>query len=109
MKLIFEGTTDEFTESLAVLKCFATVENIVEDETAETNSSVDDNFGHDLIIFFTALSRANVHIESCETRSTEVILRLFNVRRFWSFKITPKMFLKETASSVAQACIDLGS
>lgn len=108
MKLIFEGTTDEFTEAFAVLKCFATVENIVDDEPLDVFPSTNDEFSRDLIHFFTAISRGSVHIESCQTHSTEIILRVFNAHRFWSFKINSRTFDNESPAEVAKRCIEEG-
>ena len=108
MKLTFEGTTDEFTEALAVLKCFATVENIVDDETVKENPAVFSNSNWDLVLFFTALSRGGVHLDSCKTLKSEFILSLFNVNRYWSFKINEKTFDNETPTEVARRCMELG-
>ena len=108
MKLIFEGTTDEFTDSLAVLKCFATVENIVNDEPLDVVPSTNDEFARNLVLFFTALSRGNVHLDSCKTLKSEFILSLFNVNRYFSFKINSGTFDNETPTEVARRCMELG-
>ena len=108
MKLNFEGTTDEFTEAVAVIKCFATSENMFDTEIVETSPSPHDDYARNLVLFFTAISRGSVNVESCQTHSTEIILRVFNAHRFWSFKINSRTFDNETPTEVARRCMEQG-
>ena len=108
MKLEFEGTTDEIAEVLAILKCFATVENIIDNDILETIPSVHDDYARNLILFFTALSRGSVHVESCQTSKNETSIRVFNANKFWNFKINERSFNNHTPVEVARQCINLG-
>ena len=108
MKLEFEGTTDEVAELLAILRCFATVESIVEDEVVDVTKPINNEFAQNIVLFFTALSRGGVHLDSCQTMTNQYKLNLSKDHRRWSFNLIPEIFKHEYPKEVAKRCIDLG-
>lgn len=108
MKIEFEGTSDEIAEVLAILKCFATVENIVEDEVVNVGPPINNEFAQNIVLFFTALSRGGVHLDSCQTLKNLYKLNLTKDHRRWSFKLYPEIFKHEYPKEVARRCMEQG-